>query len=135
MAKASMLFSSLGGNRDPKWTSPYAGKFGNTKGESDVGMPYVDQNMDVPNDSPYAGGFGTTNRGSGSAMGGSFNVPNVSKYADGGEVDDDYQCSDQEKLAAYELMDALGSGFGSADGDKAEKVARALKAFVMMCGG
>lgn len=129
MAKrGSLLFSSMGGSRDVPNDSPYAGRFGNQKGASDNGSdgaPYSDDPLDVPNDSPYAGRFGNTDRGSGSAMGGSFNVPNVSKYADGGEVDGGYECSDEEKLAAHELMAAIKSG-------DAEGVARSLKAFFMM---
>lgn len=128
--RGSLLFSSMGGSRDVPNDSPYAGRFGNQKGASDQGEPYVSQSFDVPNDSPYAGRFGNTDRGSGSAMGGSFNVPNTRKYAEGGEVEegeggDDYECSEPEKMAAHEFMGAMKSG-------DVEGVARALKAFLML---
>lgn len=61
-------------------------------------------------------------------------------YAEGGKVEDPeekmeeegWECSPELKLAAYEVMDALGTGLGSGGEEKAEKVAKALFAFFQL---
>jgi hypothetical protein len=53
------------------------------------------------------------------------------KMAEGGEVESASEVGAELKLAAYEVMDAMGTGFGG-DGDRAEKVAKALKAFFLI---
>ncbi len=70
---------------------------------------------------------------SGGTVGGIYPRPHTGPQglADGGEVEDGYQCTPEEKLAAYELMDALGVGIGG-DGERAEKVAHALRAFFLL---
>lgn len=61
------------------------------------------------------------------------------KFAEGGMVDPEekyeeegFECSPELKLAAYEVMDALGVSFGGGGEERAEKVAKALFAFFQL---
>lgn len=47
------------------------------------------------------------------------------------EEDEEFECSDELKLATYELLDAFGVGYGS-DGERVGKAAKALAAFIQL---
>jgi hypothetical protein len=65
--------------------------------------------------------------------------PSIGKYAEGGEVEEpeeqesDESISPEEKLAAYEILDAMGGPMGGPEGkSRAVRLAKALKSFFLI---